>query len=311
MQIEESFQPPKLFFEDETEESSYLKYDDKRECRICQDQEPDDDLIDPCKCSGSIKFIHKKCLEEWVTYRTKIGDKSERLRCSVCGEYFLVKWLRPTIFDYISYKSQQYTLDYAITQIRTFIDHLIFHTCSHFLICWVIKVLSLYLGLLLLLFIGRLELWLVSSETTWEEFSTSLEGTMDNLLLTLLALGVHGCLFFVFALSARIFFRRRSARAHTLNSYWADLRGVVAISIFGLGAICLPGYKARLILYLLFNVPFNRFEVNFGTGRNFSAHFISGLLVILVEAVAISTFGHFFKDYTTFREKNARRVLGY
>ena len=36
-------------------------------CRICLETDaPDDDpLIAPCRCSGSMKWVHRKCLNEW------------------------------------------------------------------------------------------------------------------------------------------------------------------------------------------------------------------------------------------------------
>jgi len=37
-------------------------------CRICLDdmEEEDNPFITPCKCAGSMKFIHLKCLREWL-----------------------------------------------------------------------------------------------------------------------------------------------------------------------------------------------------------------------------------------------------
>ena len=34
-------------------------------CRICLDFEPIDDLIYPCRCRGSAKYIHRECLNAW------------------------------------------------------------------------------------------------------------------------------------------------------------------------------------------------------------------------------------------------------
>jgi len=36
-------------------------------CRIClmEDNEADNPLITPCKCSGSMRFIHHACLKTW------------------------------------------------------------------------------------------------------------------------------------------------------------------------------------------------------------------------------------------------------
>lgn len=37
-------------------------------CRIClsEDSEQDNPMISPCKCSGTMKFIHLECLKEWL-----------------------------------------------------------------------------------------------------------------------------------------------------------------------------------------------------------------------------------------------------
>ena len=37
-----------------------------KECRICLDEEKDDNkLIIPCKCKGTQKYVHIKCLQTW------------------------------------------------------------------------------------------------------------------------------------------------------------------------------------------------------------------------------------------------------
>lgn len=38
-------------------------------CRICLCEDegiPDDPLVEPCRCSGSIKCVHFQCLERWM-----------------------------------------------------------------------------------------------------------------------------------------------------------------------------------------------------------------------------------------------------
>ena len=37
-------------------------------CRICleDEEESGNPFITPCKCTGSMKFIHLKCLREWT-----------------------------------------------------------------------------------------------------------------------------------------------------------------------------------------------------------------------------------------------------
>src|SRR5271170_7794649 len=51
-------------------------------CRICRgeasDQEP---LFHPCKCSGSIKYVHQDCLMEWLSH-------SQKKHCELCKTPF-------------------------------------------------------------------------------------------------------------------------------------------------------------------------------------------------------------------------------
>ena len=62
----------------------------KRVCRICYLEEdennPEDPLVQPCICTGSVKFIHLKCLRKWVSTRScvKIDTSPD---CSI----FLIK----------------------------------------------------------------------------------------------------------------------------------------------------------------------------------------------------------------------------
>ena len=62
----------------------------KRVCRICYLEEDEDNeenpLVQPCICSGSMKFIHLTCLRKWVSTRScvKIDSSAD---CSI----FLIK----------------------------------------------------------------------------------------------------------------------------------------------------------------------------------------------------------------------------
>jgi E3 ubiquitin-protein ligase DOA10 len=51
-------------------------------CRVCHgESEPDNQLFFPCKCDGSIKYVHQECLEQWL----KVSNKQ---KCELCGEVF-------------------------------------------------------------------------------------------------------------------------------------------------------------------------------------------------------------------------------
>ena len=54
-------------------------------CRICYIEEEDgieDPLIQPCKCSGSLKYIHLKCLKHWIFTRSCMKVESNEF-CSI------------------------------------------------------------------------------------------------------------------------------------------------------------------------------------------------------------------------------------
>jgi hypothetical protein len=37
-----------------------------KECRCCKETNNDQNMISPCDCSGSIKYIHRNCLKQWI-----------------------------------------------------------------------------------------------------------------------------------------------------------------------------------------------------------------------------------------------------
>jgi hypothetical protein len=70
----------------------------ERTCRICYCQEEDmivNPLIEPCICSGSVKYIHLSCIKSWIneqlTQDIEPDVKSycwERIKCELCHTNF-------------------------------------------------------------------------------------------------------------------------------------------------------------------------------------------------------------------------------
>jgi hypothetical protein len=61
-------------------------------CRICHvNNVPGENLISPCRCKGSLAYVHLSCLEKWI-------NESFRLNCELCG------------FRYSSIQTQRYTI---------------------------------------------------------------------------------------------------------------------------------------------------------------------------------------------------------
>lgn len=51
-------------------------------CRICRGEGSDGEpLFHPCKCSGSIKYVHQDCLMEWLSH-------SQKKHCELCKTAF-------------------------------------------------------------------------------------------------------------------------------------------------------------------------------------------------------------------------------
>jgi hypothetical protein len=58
-------------------------------CRVCHgESEPDNQLFYPCKCDGSIKYVHQQCLLEWLKVK-KQQQRVSQPRCELCGELFI------------------------------------------------------------------------------------------------------------------------------------------------------------------------------------------------------------------------------
>lgn len=61
----------------------------ERTCRVCRcEGTPSQPLFHPCKCRGSIKYIHQECLQFWL-------DHSHKDSCDICNSKFHFK----TIYD--------------------------------------------------------------------------------------------------------------------------------------------------------------------------------------------------------------------
>ena len=63
--------------------------DYEHQCRICLETVSCRDLISPCRCIGSISYVHENCLKTWIT------SKNENLsdaKCELCNTIFHMNW---------------------------------------------------------------------------------------------------------------------------------------------------------------------------------------------------------------------------
>ena len=64
-------------------------------CRICYDSDSKETLYNPCKCCGSIKWVHTSCLNKWISI-------SEKNKCSQCHyEYKFEKKYKYKFLKYL------------------------------------------------------------------------------------------------------------------------------------------------------------------------------------------------------------------
>ena len=102
--------------EKDKEKKDKKKNDAQRICRICYLEEDNptlNPLIRPCKCSGSMKYIHLKCLIVWIKTKVEIDNSeyldngkytiysSEKIECELCKEVFP---------EYIKHNNKLYNL---------------------------------------------------------------------------------------------------------------------------------------------------------------------------------------------------------
>ncbi|XP_063789742.1 E3 ubiquitin-protein ligase MARCHF7 isoform X2 [Pseudophryne corroboree] len=71
-----------LLLEDSEEEEGDL-------CRICQTgtSTPANPFIEPCKCSGSLQYVHQDCMKKWLHAKINSGSSLETITtCELCKE---------------------------------------------------------------------------------------------------------------------------------------------------------------------------------------------------------------------------------
>ena len=96
-----------------------------RICRICYLNEyetnyKDNPLIKPCKCSGTMKYIHLRCLLQWIKAKTNIENSEENknltivsmnnISCELCNikypEYIIHKGKLYNLIDLEQYENK-------------------------------------------------------------------------------------------------------------------------------------------------------------------------------------------------------------
>ena len=72
-----------VFVTDSNTKINPLYYKEKDICRICLESEGE--MLNICHCKGSIKFVHKECIELWINTTNNI---EARTKCQLCQTNF-------------------------------------------------------------------------------------------------------------------------------------------------------------------------------------------------------------------------------
>ena len=78
--------------------------EDEKQCRVCLEHNNIGDLIAPCRCSGTMRYIHRMCLNRWRFTSPNVHDAIE---CNQCKFMYILK-------EYNYYKFWDYLKDFNI-----------------------------------------------------------------------------------------------------------------------------------------------------------------------------------------------------
>ena len=99
-------------------------------CRICYGEEEKTDkenpLISPCTCKGSMKYIHYKCLKNWLESKIESSPFSsielkDNIGMSYCTDNLICELCKSKFPDYINYKGKLLNLTFYRTKFEKFL----------------------------------------------------------------------------------------------------------------------------------------------------------------------------------------------
>ena len=149
-----------------------------KECRICKAEEGE--LVAPCACKGSMKWVHEVCLVSWLKARRQRGAR-ERDACEVCGE---TVWVRITGTDFLLFPYSAATHDLGDPLLISVLVLAVLTSTTAFLLCTAMETMEVNLWstvirwvltpAIMLLKAGLLHAWLCSAPKKLEHFTSHL-----------------------------------------------------------------------------------------------------------------------------------------
>ena len=85
----------------------------EKRCRYCYMTTHPQSMIAPCKCTGSVKYVHIHCLERWK--RIKNNPK----KCEICNRRYIMPRNNRFIKTYSRYLRKQRQIERRIQRRRT------------------------------------------------------------------------------------------------------------------------------------------------------------------------------------------------
>ena len=81
-------------------------------CRICyiEDETNENPLVQPCKCSGSMKYIHLECLRHWICTRSFIKLDGNEDCCVFLFKHVECELCKTKLGDYLEHNNVLYPL---------------------------------------------------------------------------------------------------------------------------------------------------------------------------------------------------------
>ncbi|KAI8148067.1 hypothetical protein BJV82DRAFT_315921 [Fennellomyces sp. T-0311] len=80
--------------QDDHPQSPALTQESTRVCRICLEKDDKFNLISPCQCKGTIKYVHAHCIASWRRSLSQNGRQKELYHCTLCKQRFQVRHRR-------------------------------------------------------------------------------------------------------------------------------------------------------------------------------------------------------------------------
>uniref|UniRef100_A0A0K0FR82 RING-CH-type domain-containing protein n=1 Tax=Strongyloides venezuelensis TaxID=75913 RepID=A0A0K0FR82_STRVS len=87
------------------------------------------DWITPCKCSGSMKFVHRECFNTWMSY----ANNTQRYRCRTCSFTYVRIWKLKPLFSWTLPKLNLSAMDVMTIIVDIFATSRLYDGCCRVL----------------------------------------------------------------------------------------------------------------------------------------------------------------------------------